>query len=123
MSKCFIPFKSCISDPVYYVAEGSVVTITIKREGDASQSESVKYKTLDGSALVGDYNKLTNQDAVFGVGQTEVSFLVTINEDDLPEGNETFYIEIFQIMGKYFISQLILSFMFFCCCFFFLLLS
>lgn len=88
------------SDSVYYVAEGSTLDITIIREGDASQSESVKCKTIDGSALVGDYNQLTNQEAVFGVGQSEVTFQVTINEDDLPEGNETFYVEIFQITGR-----------------------
>lgn len=90
-------------ESVYHVAEGSLLTVTIHREGDASKQETVKYRTLDGTALVGDYNKLTNQDAVFAVGKTDVSFQVVINEDTLPEGNETFFIEIFQIMGKDFL--------------------
>ncbi|CAG2257628.1 ADGRV1 [Mytilus edulis] len=92
-------FPVYFQESVYHVAEGSLLTVTIHREGDASKQETVKYRTLDGTALVGDYNKLTNQDAVFAVGKTDVSFQVVINEDTLPEGNETFFIEIFQIMG------------------------
>jgi hypothetical protein len=36
----------------------------------------------------------------FGIGITEVSFQVVINEDSIAEGNETFYVEIFQIIGN-----------------------
>lgn len=92
--------KNLISESVYYVTEPSVLTVRIRREGDASKVETIKYQTIDGTAVVGDYNKLTNQDAVFGIGITEVSFQVVINEDSIAEGNETFYVEVFQIIGN-----------------------
>jgi hypothetical protein len=83
----FIQFSS----PSYSVNEdvGSV-TIAVTRTGNTAVSASVGYSSLDVTALSGsDYNSVSGR-LTFAAGETSKTFTVTIIDDVVVEGNETF---------------------------------
>ena len=74
----------------YVVQEsGPNAIISVLRTGDTNGTVSVNYGTSDGSATAGaDYVAQTGT-LVFGPGETNKSFSITILQDTLVEGNET----------------------------------
>ena len=88
-----------LSAATYTVGEaGSSVAVTINRTGGSDGEVSVNFGFTDGTATGGsscaagvDYNN-TGGSVTFATGQTSQSFNVTICNDTLVEGNETFTI-------------------------------
>jgi hypothetical protein len=86
-----------LSSATYTVGEaGSSVAVTINRTGGSDGEVSVNFGFTDGTATGGnscapgvDYNN-TGGSVTFAGGQTSQSFNVTICNDALIEGNETF---------------------------------
>ncbi|XP_060082724.1 adhesion G-protein coupled receptor V1-like [Ylistrum balloti] len=90
-----------IAEPLVYTGEPSVLNIRIRRDGDGTDIASMKYKTMDGSATVanGDYTSVSPTNLVFGVGEIEKVVSIEILQDTLPETNETFYVQFYDIQG------------------------
>ncbi|XP_069137444.1 adhesion G-protein coupled receptor V1-like isoform X2 [Argopecten irradians] len=88
-------------EPLVYAGEPSVLTIRIRRDGDGSDVASMKYRTVDGSATVanGDYQSIPPTNLVFGIGEIEKVVSIEILQDTLPENNETFYVQFYDIQG------------------------
>ena len=66
------------------------MTVTITRSGNISISSSVRYSSINGSAVSpNDFSALTGSIS-FAAGETSKSFTVPITNDIDLEGNETF---------------------------------
>jgi CSLREA domain-containing protein len=78
------------SAATYSVSEaGPTVTITVTRTGDTSGTTTVNYATSNGTATApADYNAASGT-VTFLPTETSKTFLVTINDDNVFEGNET----------------------------------
>jgi uncharacterized delta-60 repeat protein len=68
----------------------SSLMITVRRTGNIKGDSSVHYATSDGSAKAGADYVAANGTLNFAAGESEKSFSLTIKDDLLPEGNETF---------------------------------
>ena len=69
-------------------------TVLIKRTGSLSETVKVNYSTRNGSATAGqnkDY-KATNGTLIFGPSDNEESISVLINNDNIKEGDENFFL-------------------------------
>ena len=76
------------------------VTLTVQRIGLTSVAASVSVSTSDITATAGaDYVALSAQVVNFAAGQTTANVTVTILEDSLVEGNETFSVGITTLSG------------------------
>ena len=68
-------------------------TVTVQRSGNTDTAASVTYSVNDGTATFGqDYSGTTGGTLNFAVGQTAQTINISILEDILTEGNETFSI-------------------------------
>lgn len=76
--------------------EGELVaTLTIAREGGASGLVSVDVATSDGTATAGvDYTALSSTTLIFQDGQTSQTVSIPIFNDAIPEGDETFFVNL-----------------------------
>ncbi|MEH2238720.1 PA14 domain-containing protein [Nostoc sp.] len=86
------------------VNEGSgSVTVTLLRNGDLSSTSSIKYATIAGTATAGvDYGSEGTESAgtlIFAPGQSSRQVSIPINDDSLPEPDETFNFVIDQAQG------------------------
>lgn len=81
-------------------AQGPVAaTITVTREGDASQPVSVNYATSEGTARAGiDYTS-TSGTLNLAAGESSKSFLIPITDDALDEDDETINVTLSQAVG------------------------
>ncbi|XP_067838274.1 adhesion G-protein coupled receptor V1 [Heptranchias perlo] len=96
-------------DPIYFeepivvsVQEGSVANFTVARNGSADFVAAVVYNVESGGASnsKGDFLPLSdNNTLVFEVGERAKTVSVIINEDDIPETDETFYIVLLHSTG------------------------
>ncbi|XP_051498511.1 adhesion G-protein coupled receptor V1 [Apus apus] len=96
-------------DPIYFsdpltvsVEEGSVANFTVLRNGSADVAVSVQYVTVDGDATAGGGDFVPSGKSsfiLFDVGEREQSLSVYINDDDIPETDEMFYIFLFNSTG------------------------
>ncbi|XP_041376199.1 adhesion G-protein coupled receptor V1-like [Gigantopelta aegis] len=86
-----------------YAHEPETVVLTIKRRGMLYKSAYVHYRTLDGSAssLTGDYQEIADTQMTFGTQKDTKTIAVSILNDDLPEGNETFSVQLFDTGGDF----------------------
>ena len=84
------------------VTEGDSVTLTIHRDGSTDSQVSVKVRTVDGTAIARalDYVTMKMEEIVFSIGQMEQSITVSTLEDDIPETNEVFYLELYDPQGN-----------------------
>ena len=82
--------------------EPSTHQFTIRRSGRLDSAVSVAYRTLDGSAstLEGDYQRIFYETLSFASGESTKTVSVTVLDDVVPEGNETFTLELFDASGK-----------------------
>ena len=84
------------SSKTYSVDEGAgTATITVTLDIAAWQQVTVKYTTIDGTAVEpGDYTAISGT-LTFAPGDRNKTFNVTINEDTLDEPNETVTLDLF----------------------------
>lgn len=85
------------------VKEGSVASFTVLRNGSADVAVTVQYITLNGDATAeeGDFVPSGKSSVIlFDVGEREQNLSVCINDDDIPETDETFYIFLLNSTGK-----------------------
>ncbi len=89
------------SSSAYSVGEaGIAVTITVNRVTGSSGAVSVQYSTSNGSAAAGlDYTATGLTTLNFANGETIKTFNVTILDDLLVEGNETFFVTLSNPIG------------------------
>ncbi|NXX79900.1 GPR98 protein, partial [Urocolius indicus] len=96
-------------DPIYFaeplivsVEEGSVASFTVLRNGSADVAVAVQYVTVNGDAIAeeGDFIPSGNRSVIlFEVGEREQNLSVYVNDDDIPETDETFYIFLLNSTG------------------------
>uniref|UniRef100_A0A3Q2DXJ8 Adhesion G-protein coupled receptor V1 n=1 Tax=Cyprinodon variegatus TaxID=28743 RepID=A0A3Q2DXJ8_CYPVA len=94
-------------DPIYFsepvtvrVAEGDTANLTVLRAGRADFMATVMYRVDFGSASPDDFTVLTNTTLlVFDVGEWMKNISVIIEDDDIPETDEPFYIVLYNTTG------------------------
>jgi len=69
------------------------VTFGVTRSGDTSSAVTVVVQSAGGSAGSNDYNAV-NQTISFAAGETSKTITITINDDALLEGNESFNLQL-----------------------------
>ncbi|KAM6225436.1 adhesion G-protein coupled receptor V1 [Rhynchocyon petersi] len=102
-------------DPIYFaeprvvrVQEGGTAHFTVLRNGSVDSACTVQYATMDGKATAreGDFVPVEKGETlVFEVGRREQSISVFVNEDDIPETDESFYIILFNSTGDTVVYQ------------------
>ncbi|XP_044889500.1 adhesion G-protein coupled receptor V1 isoform X1 [Felis catus] len=102
-------------DPIYFaeprvvrVQEGETANFTVLRNGSVDVACTVQYATMDGKATAreGDFVPVEKGEAlVFAVGNRKQRISVFINEDDIPETDESFYIILFNSTGDTVVYQ------------------
>ncbi|XP_075398780.1 adhesion G-protein coupled receptor V1 [Tenrec ecaudatus] len=96
-------------DPIFFaeprvvrVQEGEAASFAVVRNGSVEVACAVQHATSDGSATAreGDFIPIEKgATLVFDVGRREQSILVFVKEDDIPETDEAFYINLFNSTG------------------------
>ncbi|KAK6179039.1 hypothetical protein SNE40_011486 [Patella caerulea] len=83
-----------------YCDEPATLPFTVIRRGNLELPATVRYRTLDGSAssLLKDYDPI-DKEIVFNAGQNTFNFSVSVSDDDVPEGNETFTLQLYDLGG------------------------
>ncbi|XP_006885449.1 PREDICTED: G-protein coupled receptor 98-like [Elephantulus edwardii] len=102
-------------DPIYFaeprivrVQEGGTAYFTVLRNGSVDTPCTVQYATMDGKATAreGDFVPVEKGETlVFEVGRRDQSISVFVNEDDIPETDESFYIILFNSTGDTVVYQ------------------
>lgn len=90
------------SEPVVVrIPEGSVANFTIRRAGQADFVATVMYRVEYGGASPGDLAILTNDTLlVFGEGEWTKNISVAVEDDNIPETDEPFYIVLYNATGE-----------------------
>ncbi|MET0026516.1 MAG: Calx-beta domain-containing protein [Candidatus Thiodiazotropha sp.] len=78
--------------------DGSVI-ITVSREGGSSGSAVVNYATSDDTATAGSDYEVATGTLVFADGELTQDFQVTLNDDAVYEGSETFRVTLSHAFG------------------------
>ncbi|XP_071260291.1 adhesion G-protein coupled receptor V1-like isoform X2 [Salvelinus alpinus] len=94
-------------NPIYFaepvvvrLQEGGVANFTVLRAGPADFVATVMYRVDYGEASPRDLAPLSNNTVlVFGVGQWMKNIYVVVEEDDIPETEEPFYIILYNTTG------------------------
>ena len=83
------------------VEEPSETVVQIQRDGPTDREVIAKYRTVDGTASgqFNDFDVIAADQVVFGMGEELKSVTVRINDDEVSEGRETFYLEVYEIIG------------------------
>lgn len=81
------------------MAEGTggtvVVELRLTLDRGYSQTVTVNYSTIDGSAKAGaDFTAASNQSISFSPNETEKKIIIPIVADDIKEGNENFFVRL-----------------------------
>ncbi|XP_004678196.1 PREDICTED: G-protein coupled receptor 98 [Condylura cristata] len=102
-------------DPIYFavprvvrVQEGEIASFTVLRNGSVDVACAVLYATMDGTATAqeGDFVPVEKGEMlVFAVGSREKNISIFVNEDDIPETDEVFYIILFNSTGDTVVYQ------------------
>ncbi|EPQ10965.1 G-protein coupled receptor 98, partial [Myotis brandtii] len=97
------------SEPrIVRVQEGETADFTVLRNGSVDVVCTVQYATMDGKATAreGDFVPVEKGETlVFEVGSREQRISVFVNEDDIPETDEHFYIILFNSTGDTVVYQ------------------
>ncbi|KAL3865782.1 hypothetical protein ACJMK2_043137, partial [Sinanodonta woodiana] len=84
----------------YTVDEPSQVSVAIMRDGPPNQEVRVKFRTVDGSASAGlDFEYVAVGDLLMTATEMEKNISVKVFDDQIAEGNETFYIQLYNLSG------------------------
>ncbi|KAJ0067530.1 hypothetical protein NL108_008007, partial [Boleophthalmus pectinirostris] len=94
-------------DPIYFsvpvvvqAEEGGMANFTVFRAGPADYVASVMLRVDYGDASPEDFTLMGNDIVlVFDIGQREKNISVAVEEDDIPEDNESFYIILHNATG------------------------
>uniref|UniRef100_F7FXQ0 Adhesion G-protein coupled receptor V1 n=1 Tax=Monodelphis domestica TaxID=13616 RepID=F7FXQ0_MONDO len=96
-------------DPIYFaeprvvwIKEGGVANFTVLRNGSLDFACTVQYATRDGEATAkeGDFVPVEKGETLFfDVRRREQSISIFVNEDDVPETDESFYVILFNSTG------------------------
>nr|XP_056705119.1 adhesion G-protein coupled receptor V1 [Euleptes europaea] len=96
-------------DPIYFddpvivkVQEGGIANFTVIRNGSEAPAASVLYATVNGGASADGEDFIFSEQSgvlLFDVGIREQNITLFINDDDVPESDETFYIILFNSTG------------------------
>ncbi|HEX7317542.1 MAG TPA: Calx-beta domain-containing protein [Pyrinomonadaceae bacterium] len=90
-----IPTGIALSAATLSAAEWSgTLTVNVTRTGDVSAPTTVNYFTADGTAVAGTDYTAANGTLTFAAGELSKSFNVTIRQDNIYEGNETFSVSL-----------------------------
>lgn len=86
---------------VVRLQEGAVANFTVLRAGRADFVATVMYRVEYGEASPGDLTMLSNDTLlVFEVGEWMKNISVAVEDDDVPEADEPFYIILFNATGE-----------------------
>ncbi|XP_070689817.1 adhesion G-protein coupled receptor V1 [Pempheris klunzingeri] len=94
-------------DPIYFsepvvvrLQEGSVANFTVLRAGQADFVATVMYRVEYGGASPGDLTVLSNDTLlVYDVGEWMKNISVAVEDDNIPETDEPFYIVLYNASG------------------------
>lgn len=87
---------------VLRLQEGAVANFTVLREGQADFVATVTYKVEYAEASPGDLTLQSNETLlVFEVGEWMKNISVAIEDDNIPETDESFYIVLYNPTGEY----------------------
>ncbi|XP_048187347.1 adhesion G-protein coupled receptor V1 [Perognathus longimembris pacificus] len=101
-------------DPIYFaeprvvrVQEGETANFTVLRSGSVDVTCTVKYATKDGKATAkeGDFVLAGKGVLDFEIGSREQNLSVYVNEDGIPETEESFHIMLFNSTGDTVVYQ------------------
>ncbi|KAG8180247.1 hypothetical protein JTE90_011164 [Oedothorax gibbosus] len=83
-------------DPGHYTVMENVgeFAVTVVREGALNEAVAVQYRTEDGTANAGSDYEEAEGTLIFGPGETEKQFFVTVIDDDVFEEDEHFYVRL-----------------------------
>ncbi|XP_077988560.1 adhesion G-protein coupled receptor V1-like [Glandiceps talaboti] len=95
-------------DPIFFaepfnirVQESGTASFTVKRNGTAASYATVRYRTISDTAQGGqDYPNIIGF-LEFPIGVTEKTFQIGIYQDDIPETDEVFNVELYDPVGYY----------------------
>ncbi len=77
------------------VSEGTQMVFTVTRSGDSTQSATLEYSTVNGTALGGsDFTAATAQTVSFAAGATSAQIVIDTTTDAVFDANETFSVQI-----------------------------
>lgn len=82
------------------VHEGGVANFTVLRAGRADFVTSVMYRMAFANASPDDLTVLNDTLLVYGVGEWMKNISVAVEDDDIPETDETFYIILYNATGE-----------------------
>lgn len=102
-SSCLSGHLTLISEPVVVrLQEGEVANFTILRAGRADFVATVMYQVEYGDTSPGDLTMLSNDTLlVFHVGEWMKNISVAVQDDNIPETDEAFYIVLYNASGEY----------------------
>lgn len=87
---------------VVRVQEGAVANFTVLRAGQADFVATVMYRVEYGDASPGDLTILSNDTLlVYDVGEWMKNISVAVEDDNIPETDEPFYIVLYNATGEY----------------------
>ncbi|XP_018414734.1 PREDICTED: G-protein coupled receptor 98, partial [Nanorana parkeri] len=95
------------AEPVMvWIEEGHAANFTIIRNGSADFVSSVTYITVSGTASAkdGDFTYIAGDVLVFGIGQRIQNILIHTYDDDIPETDEFFYLQLLNATGDTVVS-------------------
>lgn len=83
-------------DPGHYTVMENVgeFAVTVVREGNLSEAVAVDYRTEDGTANAGSDYEEAQGTLIFGPGETQKQFFITVIDDDVFEEDEHFYVRL-----------------------------
>ncbi|KAF8785173.1 Sodium/calcium exchanger 3 like protein [Argiope bruennichi] len=83
-------------DPGHYTVMENVgeFAVTVVRDGNLNEAVAVDYKTEDGTANAGSDYEEAEGTLIFGPGETEKQFFITVIDDDVFEEDEHFYVRL-----------------------------
>ena len=98
--KCKAPATVQLGQTTYQVSEGvGTLNVAVTRSGDPSVAVSVDYTTNDGTATAGSDYGATSGTLNFAPGESIQVFPVTITDDSVAEGEETFSVTLDNASG------------------------
>lgn len=90
---------------VSVLESNTVLTFEVRRNGDASVPASVAVFTQDGTATAGEDYLPLNTDLTFAPGEWSKTVSVAILDDGIPDGTETFMLQLTNATGGFSLGQ------------------
>ncbi|KFM62255.1 Sodium/calcium exchanger 3, partial [Stegodyphus mimosarum] len=87
---------SLFFDPGHYTVMENVgeFAVTVCRDGNLSEAVAIDYRTEDGTANAGSDYEEAEGTLIFGPGETQKQFFITVIDDDVFEEDEHFYVRL-----------------------------